>query len=50
MTKQYIVRVVHGNVNNTFRVSKSALDAMMDLLTKQMVRGEVKAFSVEVKG
>jgi hypothetical protein len=47
MSKHFVVRVVHGDANNTFRISGSAHPAMLDLLMKELRKGKIRAFSVE---
>jgi len=45
--RNFVVRVIHGNCNNTYRVSESTLRAMLDLLTAELHKGRIRAFSVE---
>jgi len=47
MSNHFVVRVVHSEANNTFRISGSALPAMLDLLIKELRKGRIQAFSVE---
>jgi len=47
LSRHFIVRVVHGEANNTYRISSRALKAMLDLLEKGLRKGRIRAFSVE---
>lgn len=47
MAHYYLVRVLQGKCNSTFRISEFSLPALIDLLLNEMKKGKVKAFSIE---